>query len=69
MSANNNYGPQLPFANHQHESRVIARLSCLREIHSPEIKMVYANIRAIGVERTAQATDLGQKTNPPVAEG
>ena len=31
--------------------------------------MVYANIRAVGVERTTQATDLGQKTNPPVAEG
>jgi len=29
----------------------------------------YANIRAVGVERTTQATDLGQKTNPPVAEG
>jgi len=30
--------------------------------------MVYANIRVVGVERTTQATDLGQKTNPPVAE-
>ena len=37
-------------------------------LHSPEVKMVYANIRAVGVERTTQATDLGQKTNPPVAE-
>ncbi len=31
--------------------------------------MIYANIRAVGVERTTQATDLGQKTNLPVAEG
>ena len=38
-------------------------------LHSPEVKMVYANMRAVGVERTTQATDLGQKTNPPVAEG
>jgi hypothetical protein len=30
---------------------------------------VFANIRAVGVERTMLATDLGQKTNPPVAEG
>lgn len=32
-------------------------------------EMVFANIRAVGVERTMLATDLGQKTNPPVAEG
>ena len=31
--------------------------------------MIYATILAVGVERTTQATDLGQKTNPPVAEG
>lgn len=30
---------------------------------------VFANIRATGVERTLLSTDLGQKTNPPVAEG
>jgi hypothetical protein len=30
---------------------------------------VFANIRATGVERTMLSTDLGQKTNPPVAEG
>jgi len=33
------------------------------------LKEVYANIRAVGVERATQATDLRQKTNPPVAEG
>jgi hypothetical protein len=38
-------------------------------LHSPELKMIYANIRAVGFERTTQATDSGQKTNPPVAEG
>jgi hypothetical protein len=30
---------------------------------------VFENIRAVGVERTMISTDLGQKTNPPVAEG
>jgi Family of unknown function (DUF6282) len=30
---------------------------------------VFANIRAVGVQRTMLSTDLGQKTNPPVAEG
>lgn len=30
---------------------------------------VFVNIRAVGVERTMLATDLGQKTNPPVADG
>jgi hypothetical protein len=30
---------------------------------------VYANIRQVGVERTMLSTDLGQATNPPVAEG
>lgn len=30
---------------------------------------VFANIRAVGVDRTILSTDLGQKTNPPVAEG
>ncbi len=30
---------------------------------------VFVNIRAVGVARTMLATDLGQKTNPPVAEG
>ncbi|MGH9765910.1 MAG: DUF6282 family protein [Blastocatellia bacterium] len=30
---------------------------------------VFANIREVGVERTMLSTDLGQKTNPPVAEG
>ena len=30
---------------------------------------VYANIRQVGVERSMLSTDLGQATNPPVAEG
>ena len=30
---------------------------------------VFANIRHVGVERTLLSTDLGQATNPPVAEG
>ena len=30
---------------------------------------VYANIRRVGIERTMLSTDLGQKTNPPVADG
>ncbi len=30
---------------------------------------VFANIRRVGIERTMLSTDLGQKTNPPVAEG
>lgn len=30
---------------------------------------VFANIRATGIERSMLATDLGQKTNPPVTEG
>lgn len=30
---------------------------------------VFANIRETGVERSMLSTDLGQKTNPPVAEG
>jgi hypothetical protein len=30
---------------------------------------VYANIRRVGIERTMLSTDLGQTTNPPVAEG
>ena len=30
---------------------------------------VFANIRRTGIERSMLSTDLGQKTNPPVAEG
>ncbi len=30
---------------------------------------VFANIRRVGVERAMLSTDLGQATNPPVAEG
>ena len=30
---------------------------------------VFANIRQTGIERTMLSTDLGQATNPPVAEG
>src|SRR5262249_59966055 len=30
---------------------------------------VFANIRRVGIERTMLSTDLGQKPNPPVAEG
>jgi len=32
-------------------------------------ELVHANIRRVGVERTMLSTDLGQATNPPVAEG
>ena len=32
-------------------------------------ELVHANIRQVGVERTMLSTDLGQATNPPVAEG
>jgi hypothetical protein len=32
-------------------------------------EVVYANIRQVGIERTMLSTDLGQATNPPVAEG
>jgi hypothetical protein len=31
--------------------------------------MVFANIRAVSDVRSMLTTDLGQKTNPPVAEG
>ena len=31
--------------------------------------VVFDNIRQVGVERTMLSTDLGQATNPPVAEG
>jgi len=31
--------------------------------------LVFANIRQVGVERSMLSTDLGQATNPPVAEG
>jgi Family of unknown function (DUF6282) len=30
---------------------------------------VFANIRQVGIERSMLSTDLGQATNPPVAEG
>jgi hypothetical protein len=30
---------------------------------------LFANIRKVGAERCLLSTDLGQKTNPPVAEG
>jgi hypothetical protein len=32
-------------------------------------EVVFANIRHVGTERTLLSTDLGQATNPPVAEG
>jgi hypothetical protein len=32
-------------------------------------EVVYANIRQVGIEHTMLSTDLGQATNPPVAEG
>lgn len=44
---------------------------CFTTYHTKkcEWETVFANIRAVGTERTMLATDLGQKTNPPVAEG
>jgi hypothetical protein len=30
---------------------------------------VFANIRRVGIEQNMLSTDLGQATNPPVAEG
>lgn len=44
---------------------------CFTTFHTNKApwEAVFANIRAVGVERTILSTDLGQKTNPPVAEG
>ena len=44
---------------------------CFTTYHTSKCpwETVFANIRAVGIERTMLATDLGQKTNPPVAEG
>jgi hypothetical protein len=44
---------------------------CFTTFHTNKApwEAVFANIRRTGVERTMLSTDLGQKTNPPVAEG
>jgi hypothetical protein len=44
---------------------------CFTTYHTDKCswETVFANIRAVGVTRTMLATDLGQATNPPVAEG
>jgi hypothetical protein len=44
---------------------------CFTTYHTSKAtwETVFANVRAVGVERTMLATDLGQKTNPPVAAG
>jgi hypothetical protein len=44
---------------------------CFTTFHTNKAswEAVFANIRAVGIERTLISTDLGQKTNPPVAEG
>jgi hypothetical protein len=58
------------------EQAELARLGaiiehCFTTYHTNKApwEAVFANIRAVGVERTMLSTDLGQKTNPPVAEG
>lgn len=44
---------------------------CFTTYHTDKCswETVFANIRTVGIERTMLSTDLGQKTNPPVAEG
>ena len=44
---------------------------CFTTYHTKKAtwEAVFANIRRTGVERTVLSTDLGQATNPPVAEG
>jgi Family of unknown function (DUF6282) len=44
---------------------------CFTTYHTKKApwEAVYANIRRVGVERSMLSTDLGQATNPPVAEG
>jgi len=58
------------------EQAELARLGaiiehCFTTYHTNKAtwQTVFANIRAVGIERTMLSTDLGQKTNPPVAEG
>jgi len=44
---------------------------CFTTYHTKKAtwELVFANIRRVGVERSMLSTDLGQATNPPVAEG
>jgi hypothetical protein len=44
---------------------------CFTTYHTAKAswELVFANVRAAGVEHCLLSTDLGQKTNPPVAEG
>lgn len=44
---------------------------CFTTYHTKKAswETVFANIRQVGVERSMLSTDLGQATNPPVAEG
>jgi hypothetical protein len=58
------------------EQAELARLGaiiehCFTTYHTNKApwEVVYANIRQVGVERSMLSTDLGQATNPPVAEG
>jgi hypothetical protein len=58
------------------EQRELAELGaviehCFTTFHTNKAtwEEVFTNIRATGVMRTMLSTDLGQKTNPPVAEG
>lgn len=58
------------------EQRELARMGaivehCFTTYHTNKApwEVVYANIRSVGIEQTMLSTDLGQATNPPVAEG
>ena len=58
------------------EQAELARLGaivehCFTTYHTNKApwEAVFANIRRTGIESTMLSTDLGQKTNPPVAEG
>jgi hypothetical protein len=58
------------------EQRELAELGamiehCFTTYHTNKApwEAVFANIRRVGVERNLLSTDLGQATNPPVAEG
>jgi hypothetical protein len=58
------------------EQAELARLGaviehCFTTYHTNKApwEAVCANIRQVGIERTLLSTDLGQATNPPVAEG
>lgn len=58
------------------EQQELARLGAVIEhcfttyyTHKATWEAVFANVRQVGVERCLLSTDLGQTTNPPVAEG